>query len=584
MQRGRIFDATPSLIPGLWILLPWLLTSSVWAVPMVLSYQGHILESGRAIEGDVDFKFALLDETGATVWSHDGTSQNGSEPAGFLKLNLRRGVYSIGLGDTTIAGMEAIPPAALESDLLFLRIWFRHLGAFTQFSPDQSIGAVAFAVRSRTAETVESLPDGLVETQHLAPSLQESIEQSSQQIAMLTDALEKLTERVNAVDLDRLVAVSTDAFDPVLDNAGYEAISTINTVEWSYGPDEGEPTARAGHSGIWTGSQFLTWGGVNDSGTFFGSGGVFDLDQETWAPLSPVDAPVARTGHSTVWTGDQMIVWGGIGLTGWLDSGGRYSVAGQFWQPLPMAGAPEPRDRHLGVWTGSRMVVWGGENGSGPLADGSLFDPETNAWAPLTVSDPPVGRAGATGIWASDRLIVWGGEDLSGPIGEGAALVFEGNTPDEWVPLSEEGAPSERLGHSVVWTGNKMIVWGGEDDFDYLNDGAIYDPAADAWTPVSDQGAPDPRSFHNAVWTGEQMIIHGGEDDEGTWENSYAYDPEFDEWQQLSDAAATPRTEATTVWTGEFLLTYGGYDFVGEVIPWLEYVEAVPVYHLFRKP
>ncbi len=450
---------------------------------MILSYQGHILESGRAIEGDVDFKFALLDETGATVWSHDGTSQNGAEPAGSLKLTLRRGVYSIRLGDTTIVGMDAIPPDALDSDLLFLRIWFRHLGDFTQLTPDQSIGAVAFAVRSRTAETVESLPDGLVEAQHLAPSLQESIEQSSQQIAILTDALEELTERVNAVGLDRLVAVSTDALDPVLDDAGYEAISTINTVEWSYGPDEGEPTARAGHSGIWTGSQFLTWGGVNDSGTFFGSGGVFDLHQETWAPLSPVDAPAARTGHATAWTGDQMIVWGGIGLTGWLDSGGRYSVEGQFWQPLPMAGAPEPRDRHVGVWTGSRMVVWGGE-----------------------------------------------------------------------------------------------------DDFDYLNDGAIYDPAADAWIPVSEQVAPDPRSFHNAVWTGEQMIIHGGEDDEGTWENSYAYDPEFDEWQQLSDALATPRTEATTVWTGEFLLTYGGYDFVGEVIPWLEYVEAVPVYHLFRKP
>jgi hypothetical protein len=44
--------------------------------------------------------------------------------------------------------------------------------------------------------------------------------------------------------------------------------------------------------------------------------------------------------------------------------------------------------------------------------------------------------------------------------------------------MDNTGAPSPRLYHSAVWTGNEMIVWGGmkkEDSVDtYFQDGGIY--------------------------------------------------------------------------------------------------------------
>ncbi len=36
------------------------------------------------------------------------------------------------------------------------------------------------------------------------------------------------------------------------------------------------------------------------------------------------------------------------------------------------------------------------------------------------------------------------------------------------------GAPSARLGHTAVWTGSQMIIWGGQDNFGHFNTGGRY--------------------------------------------------------------------------------------------------------------
>ncbi|GAC1356357.1 MAG: hypothetical protein NVSMB47_09800 [Polyangiales bacterium] len=51
-----------------------------------------------------------------------------------------------------------------------------------------------------------------------------------------------------------------------------------------------------------------------------------------------------------------------------------------------------------------------------------------------------------------------------------------------------------------------MIVWGGGAS----GDGARYDPIRDTWQAVSPKGAPTVRGGHSAVWTGTEMIVYGG--------------------------------------------------------------------------
>src|SRR6266566_4284247 len=83
-------------------------------------------------------------------------------------------------------------------------------------------------------------------------------------------------------------------------------------------------------------------------------------------------------------------------------------------------------------------------------------------------------------------------------------------TLDTWTATSTTNAPDARFGHTAVWTGSEMIVWGGSNGSGSLNTGGRYNPSTDTWTATSTTNAPDARFFHTAVWTGSEMIVWGG--------------------------------------------------------------------------
>ena len=58
-----------------------------------------------------------------------------------------------------------------------------------------------------------------------------------------------------------------------------------------------------------------------------------------------------------------------------------------------------------------------------------------------------------------------------------------------------------------------MIVWGGRSNSSNnsnLSTGGRYDPGTDSWTATNTTNAPEARSGHTAVWTGSEMIVWGG--------------------------------------------------------------------------
>jgi hypothetical protein len=84
-------------------------------------------------------------------------------------------------------------------------------------------------------------------------------------------------------------------------------------------------------------------------------------------------------------------------------------------------------------------------------------------------------------------------------------------TDDTWTATTLTNAPTPRVGHTAVWTGTEMIVWGGGDNNGQVfNTGGRYNPNTDSWTATSTTGAPDARTYHKAVWTDSQMIVWGG--------------------------------------------------------------------------
>jgi hypothetical protein len=135
-----------------------------------------------------------------------------------------------------------------------------------------------------------------------------------------------------------------------------------------------------------------------------------------------------------------------------------------------------------------------------------------------------------------------------------------GCTDDTWTATSTTNAPSPRDGHTAVWTGTEMIVWGGHQPPNLLNTGGRYNPSTDTWTATSTTNAPEARGYHTAVWTGSEMIVWGGAGGGGSYVNTGGrYNPATDSWTPTSTAnAPDARLIHTAVWTGTEMIVWGG--------------------------
>ena len=57
-----------------------------------------------------------------------------------------------------------------------------------------------------------------------------------------------------------------------------------------------------------------------------------------------------------------------------------------------------------------------------------------------------------------------------------------------------------------------MILWGGiVSGPTFLNSGGRYNPGADSWIATTTTSAPGARAGHTAVWTGSEMMVWGGQ-------------------------------------------------------------------------
>jgi RNA polymerase sigma factor (sigma-70 family) len=329
------------------------------------------------------------------------------------------------------------------------------------------------------------------------------------------------------------------------------------------------PSARIGHSMIWTGKELIVWGGGSQS-VFLNDGGRYDPATDTWRPLSLHNAPSPRWFHAAVWTGTEMIVWGGRARFenfAVREDGARYNPATDTWTPLPANGAPTARSQMGAVWTGTEMLIWGGTGEGWEVeANGARYNPRTDAWQPLAAQGAPEPRMEPSAVWTGSEMIVWGGIHYSSDQTTFTTFATGGRydpARDVWTPLPVPGAPSARTGHTAVWTGREMIVWGGHEDIEFLETGARFNVAANAWTPTTLSNVPAHRMGHCAVWTGSEMIVWGGQaSPDRLAKDGARYNPAADEWKPMPElegpAARHFQRDDGAVWTGKGMLIFGG--------------------------
>lgn len=177
-----------------------------------------------------------------------------------------------------------------------------------------------------------------------------------------------------------------------------------------------------------------------------------------------------------------------------------------------MVSGPPARWNHTAIWTGSRMIIHGGTDGTAK-SDTWSYSPTNDSWTSL--ASAAQSRDSHAAVWNGTEMFVWGGR--TGGTGGGTVLNTGGRYhpgSNTWSTLSTVGAPVARMDHTAVWTGNAMIVWGGNlaSVGPAANTGGVYDPAADSWRSTTAFRVPRSRAFHTATWIGDAMMIFGGYD------------------------------------------------------------------------
>ncbi len=190
----------------------------------------------------------------------------------------------------------------------------------------------------------------------------------------------------------------------------------------------------------------------------------------------------------------------------------------------------------------------------------------TDPWEPIAPEGAPSPRSQHVAVWTGTKMVVWGGT----PDGSPMSALADGGMYDlatrTWTPIALAAAPSPRVRATAVWTGTEMIVWGGQSvDGSTLGDGARFDPATNKWTAVSSQLGPAPRVRHTALWTGTQMFVWGGDaNDAGAFLfTGYTYTPASDSWSPMSTIGLLPviarRDHTANILKDGAMMVFGGF-------------------------
>jgi hypothetical protein len=300
----------------------------------------------------------------------------------------------------------------------------------------------------------------------------------------------------------------------ILESVNVAAAYDPTARSWRRLPQGGSAGTFPPYRSVWTGKEMLVLGQ--------GTREAFNPHTDRWRRLPGSPLLAIHEGHGiVVWTGREMIGWGGGCCGDAFSDGVAYNPATNRWRalaPTPLAGSQSP----IGAWTGRELVIFVGDENPldgkpwpARLARAAAYNPATDKWrriAPL-----PAPREGATAVWDGREVLVVGGAGAPRG-GKPAPLATVGfaYTPatNRWrrLPSMESG----RAGAAMVWTGQRLLVWGGQTGVPGAlpaavpSHGLAYEPKTNRWSSLPRaplKGRLDP----TAVWTGRELIVWGGE-------------------------------------------------------------------------
>jgi len=360
------------------------------------------------------------------------------------------------------------------------------------------------------------------------------------------------------------IALSTHGFGltaPLVLVATAIASSSLLAGTWRRLPAAPSPPPTALTVSVWTGKQMVTFGrayprppaGIDVAAAYTPAA-------NRWRRLTPLKGPVGNFQglYHAVWTGKEMLVLG-------PDDFQAFDPLSNHWR-RPAATPAALDGAGLVVWTGKELIDWGGGCCGDAFSTGWAFDPARNAWRMLP-SSPLAPSQGPAGVWTGRELIVLvSGINPDGKRYPASFARFAAYNPatGTWRRLAP--LPSPRFGATVLWDGHEVLVVGGAGPAragkppPLPKVGFAYNPATNRWRRLSPM--PSGRENFVSVWTGRRLLIWGGSTTAGAPPKSLpgglAFDPAANRWATFTRGPLSGRVSLTAVWTGRSMILWGG--------------------------
>jgi len=206
---------------------------------------------------------------------------------------------------------------------------------------------------------------------------------------------------------------------------------------------------------------------------------LFQYEAFSWQPLNSRNhGPLARLNHSMAYDhqNDQLLVFGGSAQGGFLNDVWSYDFENNWWIELSSQNeGPNARRNATAQYDEDQdcMHVAGGE-GEVAYHDHWTYDLSTQSWIKTS--------------------------DASGA--ESQYQVSMAQHPQPRVDYAEAQAINEQ----------RVLVYGGSQQFQLLNDVWSFDVQKEQWTELNTTGQqPEARERHRAVWVpGRGLVVFGG--------------------------------------------------------------------------
>lgn len=236
------------------------------------------------------------------------------------------------------------------------------------------------------------------------------------------------------------------------------------------------------------------------------------------------------------------------------------------WQRLRTHNTPpSTRNCHTATLVNNLLVIFGGKEGENPkniVNDVHILNLDNLEWKQgLSITgDFPTPRMGHTAVLVGKKILVYGGWNGMNVLDD--LYSFEVATM-HWQKLDTTGEAPKRQFHTAHVIGSKMFVFGGGDGKNWLNSLHCLNLRNLEWSLCRTGGTVPPgRLQHCSVVHRKKLFVFGGEPDrQAQLDDFYVLNTKNLDWTQVTRSEGpSARVSCACAIANDSLFVFGGFD------------------------